>query len=37
MIATGPFAGFIGYAAVFHRLHKDRAKTASLLGLDTPG
>jgi hypothetical protein len=34
MYAIGVFAGFIGYAAVFHRLHKDRAKTASLLGVD---
>jgi len=36
MCAVGLFAGFIGYAAVFHRLHKDRARTASLLGVDTP-
>jgi hypothetical protein len=36
MYAVGLFVGFIGYAAVFHRLHKDRAKTASLLGVDTP-
>jgi hypothetical protein len=36
MYAVGLFAGFIGYAAVFHRLHKDRARTASLLGVDTP-
>ena len=36
MYAIGLFVGFIGYAAVFHRLHKDRARTASLLGVDTP-
>jgi hypothetical protein len=36
MYAIGLFAGFIGYAAVFHRLNQDRAKTASLLGVDTP-
>jgi hypothetical protein len=36
MYAIGLFLGFIGYAAVFHRLNKDRAKTASLLGVDTP-
>jgi hypothetical protein len=32
--AIGLFAGFIAYAAVFHRLHNDRNKTASLLGVD---
>ena len=36
MYAIGLFAGFIGYAAVFHRLHKDRAKTIILLGVDAP-
>jgi hypothetical protein len=36
MYAVGLFVGFIGYAAVFHRLHKDRAKTIILLGVDTP-
>jgi hypothetical protein len=36
MYAIGLFAGFIGYAAVFHWLHKDRAKTVILLGVDTP-
>ena len=36
MYAIGLFAGFIGYAAVFHWLHRDRAKTVILLGVDTP-
>src|SRR5579863_9185524 len=36
MYAIGLFVGFIGYAAVFHWLHKDRAKTFILLGVDTP-
>src|ERR1700733_4923254 len=34
MCSIGLFAGFIGCGAVFHRLHKDRAKPASLLGVD---
>jgi hypothetical protein len=34
MYAIGLFAGFVGYAAVFHWLHKDRAKTVILLGVD---
>ncbi|HEX3513810.1 MAG TPA: hypothetical protein VHT26_07415 [Trebonia sp.] len=34
MYAIGLFAGFIAYAAVFHRLHNDRSKTAALLGVD---
>ena len=36
MYAIGLFIGFVGYAAVFHRLHKDRAKTIVLLGVDSP-
>jgi len=36
MYAIGLFAGFAGYAAVFHWLHRDRAKTVILLGVDTP-
>lgn len=36
MYAIGLFAGFILYAAVFHRVNQDRARTASLLGMDTP-
>ena len=36
MYAIGLFVGFIGYAAVFHWLHKDRAKTVILLGVDSP-
>jgi hypothetical protein len=35
MYAIGLFVGFIAYAAVFHRLHNDRNKTAVLLGLDS--
>jgi hypothetical protein len=35
MYAIGLLAGFIAYAAVFHRLHNDRNKTASLLGVDS--
>jgi hypothetical protein len=34
MYAIGLFVGFIAYAAVFHRLHNDRTKTAALLGVD---
>ena len=34
MYAIGLFVGFIAYAAVFHRLHNDRIKTAALLGVD---
>jgi hypothetical protein len=35
MYAIGLFTGFIAHAAVFHRLHNDRLKTAALLGLDS--
>jgi hypothetical protein len=34
MYAIGLIAGFAAYAAVFHRLHNDRNKTATLLGVD---
>jgi hypothetical protein len=36
MYAIGLFVGFIGYAAVFHRVNQDRARIVSLLGMDTP-
>ena len=34
MYAIGLIVGFAVYAAVFHGLHKDRGKTATLLGVD---